>query len=604
MCGIVGYVGPQEAADIVLEGLKRLEYRGYDSSGIATIANGEFHIVRRKGKLGELVKLVQAHPLLGKTGIGHTRWATHGKPSDENAHPHRVDDIVLVHNGIIENYLDLRRTLQAQGRKFESETDTEILGHLIALSTQASLEERVRDALSQVHGAYAIVVLSLREPDTLVAAKNASPLVIGVHDQAGFVASDIPALLPYTRQVLVLNEGEMAIVKPGSVVIKTLEGRLVERAPKTIDWSPVMAEKEGHKHFMHKEIFEQPRAIGDTLRGRLGSNGMVQLEPEIQKILTGAERLVFTACGTSFHACVVGRMLFEELARVGCEVELASELRYRNPLLGPKTLVVCVSQSGETADTLAAIKEARKLGSPVLAIVNVLDSSISREATQTFYTHAGPEIGVASTKAFVTQVAAMNLLAVGTAVIRKQMTEQRAVELTEGLRQVPLLIETILQTENRILEVAQKIKGARSALYLGRAYGFPVALEGALKLKEISYIHAEGYAAGELKHGPIALIEPGVPIVAVATDGPLYEKIFSNLQEVRAREGFVVAIATEGDPRIDEVADEVLYVPRIDPVLAPLLTTVPMQLLAYHVAELRGTDVDQPRNLAKSVTVE
>ena len=603
MCGIVGYVGSADAADNVLDGLRRLEYRGYDSAGIATVCDGKLEVRRRKGKLGELSKLLRDEPLKGDIAVGHTRWATHGRPSDENAHPHRVGDVVVVHNGIIENFLELKAELKAKGQTFESETDTEIIAHLIALA-DGSIEQRVRKALSQVRGAYAIAVISSKEPDTIVAAKNASPLIIGVRDDAGLVASDIPALLPHTRRVIVLEEGEMAVVKPGSVTITRVTGEPVHREPRTIDWSPVMAEKGGHKHFMHKEMHEQPRAVVDTLRGRLSTQTpSVTLEGLPLEKLASFQRIMLTACGTSWHASLVGRLMLEDLARLGCEVELASELRYRSPMMGPETLLLVVSQSGETADTLAAIKTAKEKGSPVLAVVNVLDSSIAREADYVLYTHAGPEIGVASTKAFITQVIALTLLAIGIGRARG-LSEKRAAELVEGLRAVPLLIGNALLSEDRIFEVAQKMRHARSVLYLGRGFGYPVALEGALKLKEISYIHAEGYAAGEMKHGPIALIEKGVPVVVIATQGPLYDKVISNLQEVRAREGHVIAIATAGDALIGTMADDVIEVPAIDPMLAPLITTIPLQLLAYHVADLRGTDIDQPRNLAKSVTVE
>ena len=604
MCGIVGYVGSERAAEYVLDGLRRLEYRGYDSAGIATVHDGDISVRRKKGKLIGLTDLLRDEPLKGSIAIGHTRWATHGRPSDENAHPHRVDDVVLVHNGIIENFLELRHTLMDKGRKFSSETDTEIIAHLIAMAT-GDLATRVRKAIAQMDGAYAIAVISTHDPDTIVVAKNASPLVIGVRDDAGIIASDIPALLPYTRQVIVLDEGELAVVKPGKVVIQTIEGAPVDKKPRTIDWSPVMAEKGGHKHFMHKEIHEQPRSVVDTLRGRLDVQGTgVIVEQAMLDACAKAEHVMFTACGTSYHACLVGRLAFEELARLHCEIELASELRYRHPLMDEKTLTLAVSQSGETADTLAAIKAAHALKSRVLSVVNVVDSSISRESDWTFYTHAGPEIGVASTKAFVTQVVALTMLAIGVGRRRGTLSDQRAQGLIEGLRQLPLHIETILKSEPLILAVAHKMVAARSSLFLGRSYGYPVALEGALKLKEISYIHAEGYAAGEMKHGPIALIEPGVPVVVVAPKGPLYDKVVSNIQEVKAREGYVVAIATQGDKRIAEYADHVLYIPEVDPVLAPVLTTIPLQLLAYHVADLRGTDVDQPRNLAKSVTVE
>ncbi len=604
MCGIVGYVGSPRAAEIVLAGLRRLEYRGYDSAGIATVHGGRIEVRRRKGKLAELQALLEREPLVGSIAIGHTRWATHGRPSDENAHPHRVDHVVIVHNGIIENYLELKEELARAGRRFESETDTEIVGHLIALARGKSLAERVRQALSRVRGAYAVGVLSADEPESIVVAKNASPLIIGVLPDAGMIASDIPALLPYTRDIKILEENEVATVRPGHVEITTLDGKPVSRPSRHIDWSPVMAEKDGHKHFMHKEICEQPRAVSDTLRGRLGAAvDDVLIEPEILDACAKASRIMLTACGTSYHACLVGRLALEELARLGCEVELASELRYRHPLMGPDTLTLAVSQSGETADTLAAIRAARDSRSPVLAVVNVLDSSIARECDWVTYTHAGPEIGVASTKAFMTQVAALLLIAIGVG-RRRGLAPERAQELLAGLRQMPRLLEHVLAAEAHVQAVAAKLVQARSALYLGRGYGYPVALEGALKLKEISYIHAEGYAAGEMKHGPIALIDASVPVVVIATAGPLYDKVFANIQEVRARDGFVVAVVSEGDTQVRQIAQEVIEVPKVDPILAPLVATVPLQLLAYHVADLRGTDIDQPRNLAKSVTVE
>ncbi len=605
MCGIVGYVGSPKAAENVLDGLRRLEYRGYDSAGIATIENGNIELRRKKGKLSGLTELLKTEPLKGQIAIGHTRWATHGRPSDENAHPHRVDDVVLVHNGIIENFLELTHKLKAQGRKFLSETDTEIIAHLVAMATGKDLRERVQKALKQVEGAYAIAVISTQDPDCIVVAKNASPLIIGVRDDAGMIASDIPALLPYTRDVIILEEGEMAVVRAGSVDLTTIEGKPIDRKPRTIDWSPVMAEKGGHKHFMHKEVHEQPRAITDTLRGRLAPNGMdVELDEALIAAVAKAKRVVFTACGTSAHAAMVGQLALEDLAQVPCEVSLASELRYRHPMLDKDTVTIAVSQSGETADTLAAIKSVRALGSRVVSVINVIDSSISRDSDWVIYTHAGPEIGVASTKAFVTQVAALLLLAIGVGRAKGVLKDDRAKALIAGLREIPKKIERALQEEPNILKVAEVFHDARSSLYLGRGYGYPVALEGALKLKEISYIHAEGYAAGEMKHGPIALVEPAVPVVVLATKGPLYDKVLSNLQEVRAREGNVIAVATLGDERIGQLTKHVMYVPEVDHLLAPLITTVPLQLLAYHVADIRGTDVDQPRNLAKSVTVE
>lgn len=604
MCGIVGYVGSPEAADHVLDGLRRLEYRGYDSAGIAAIEDGKMQVRRRKGKLLELAKALKQEPLCADSAIGHTRWATHGRPSDENAHPHLVDDVVVVHNGIIENFLELKDEMSRNGRKFQSETDTELISHAIALSDAPSLEERVREGLNRVQGAYAIAVMSEREPDKIVVAKNASPLILGVLEEGGMLASDIPALLPYTRDVLIMEEGEMAIIEKSGIRLMSMLGEAIDRKPRRIEWSPVMAEKAGHKHFMHKEIFEQPRALADTLRGRINDDDCdVLLDPALLERAAQCSRVMLTACGTSWHSCLVARMALEEMARMGCEVELASELRYRHPLLDENTLVIAVSQSGETADTLAAIREAKRLGSPVLSIVNVLDSSIARESDFVLYTHAGPEIGVASTKAFLTQVAVLLLFAVGLG-RKRGLSKERAGEVLTQLRRVPLLIEQILKQETQILAVAHKMVAAPSSFYLGRGYGFPVALEGALKLKEISYQHAEGYAAGEMKHGPIALIEKGFPIVVICPQGKLYEKVVSNIQEVRAREGYVIAVATTGDEHIRSVADEVLYVPASEGLLVPLLATVPLQLLAYHVADLRGTDIDQPRNLAKSVTVE
>jgi glucosamine--fructose-6-phosphate aminotransferase (isomerizing) len=604
VCGIVGFVGSARAATHVLEGLRRLEYRGYDSAGIATVHGGQIHVRRRRGKLAMLAGLLGEEPLCGSIAIGHTRWATHGRPSDENAHPHQADDIVLVHNGIIENFLELRAEIVAQGRKLQSETDTEIIAHLIALAAGDDLQTRVRGALQRLRGAYALVVLSTRQPDTLVVAKNASPLILGVAEHSTLVASDIPALLDHTRDVVVLEEGEMAVLTSAGYALSSLQGTPIARAPRRIDWSPVQAEKEGHRHFMHKEMHEQPRALADTMRGRIGiGDDLVRLDESAVAAVAAAQRIVLTACGTSYHAGLVARLALEELARVGCEVELASELRYRSPLMGPGTLLLAISQSGETADTLAAISAAKAAGSPVLSVVNVVDSSIARASDHVLYTHAGPEIGVASTKAFVTQVALLHLLAIA-AGLRRGLAFGRAAEWVEGLRRIPVQVEAILQQEGALQRAAQRFVRARSALFLGRGYGYPIALEGALKLKEISYIHAEGYAAGEMKHGPIALVEPDVPCVFIATQSPVYDKVVSNLQEVRAREGRVFALATEGDRALASLCEEVFYVPRTANFLSPLLCAVPLQLLAYHVADLRGTDIDQPRNLAKSVTVE
>ena len=606
MCGIVGYIGDASAVDHVVEGLKRLEYRGYDSAGVATVSDGQLQLRRKKGKLRELSKVLALDPIAGDLAIGHTRWATHGRPSDENAHPHVAGDLVLVHNGIIENYLELRESLEAQGVVFHSETDSEVLAQLIAHQPGADLFEQVLAGLKHVRGAYAIAVISSRDPESIVVAKNASPLVLGTLEDASILASDIPALLPFTRDVIILEEGDSAILKAGTIEVRRIEsGKKVERPVKRIEWSPVMAEKGGHKHFMHKEMHEQSRALSDTLRGRLGLNDEESgLDRSLTDALKNVQRIIFTACGTSWHACLVGRLAIEELARVGCEVELASELRYRHPLFGPETMVIAVSQSGETADTLAALREAKEQGSPVCSIVNVLDSSIARESDWVLYTHAGPEIGVASTKAFITQVALLLRLAVSISHVRNVRPEPELQALLDEMRLLPKMVKETLKIEDAVIEAAHTIQHAKSALFLGRGYHFPVALEGALKLKEISYIHAEGYAAGEMKHGPIALVEKDLPVISLTLDGRLYEKTVSNMVEVKARDAMTIAIATEGNETIKDIADHVLYVPRCSQILSPILATIPLQLLSYHVADARGTDIDQPRNLAKSVTVE
>ncbi len=611
MCGIVGYVGPRPCVDIVVDGLRRLEYRGYDSAGVAVLGAGGLAVRRAKGKLQNLVARLSESPLAGSTGIGHTRWATHGRPSDENAHPHAYGGVAVVHNGIIENHLDLKAALAARGHRFSSETDTEIFAHLVA-EAQANgagdLGEAVRGALRQVQGSYAVAVISERHPGTIVAAKNASPLVVGFGDGESFLASDVPAILTHTREVVYLEEGELAVLTAGGVALEDREGRAVRRPPRRIEWSPVAAEKEGHKHFMHKEIFEQPRAVADTVRGRVSlERGDVVLDGmEIDAgYARSLERLVVVACGTSWHAGLSGRLMIESLARVPVEVELASEFRNRDPLVGPRTLVLAVSQSGETADTLAAVKEARRRGARAFAVCNVVGSAIPRECDGgTLHTHAGPEIGVASTKAFTTQLAALFLLGVRLGRLRGTLDEEAGRRHLEELRQIPMLMEQVIRQEPSVLPVAKRCALARDVLFLGRGNQFPVALEGALKLKEISYIHAEGYAAGEMKHGPIALIDEELPVVVLATEEPAYEKTLGNIEEVRARGGSVYAVVSEGDTRAAGLASVALTVPRVPPLLSPLLTILPMQLLAYHVADLKGTDVDQPRNLAKSVTVE
>ena len=610
MCGIVGYVGPEAAAPILVEGLKRLEYRGYDSAGVAIRTDAGIEVVRCEGKLAGLVAALDGRGLDGTLGIGHTRWATHGRPSEANAHPHTYEGISVVHNGIIENHLELRESLRKAGHTFSSETDTEIFAHLVARARRegaADLGSAVRQALEAVRGSYALAVIAEDGPREIVVAKNASPLVLGRADGAWLVASDVPALLPYTREVVFLEEQELAVVREDGVSIHTFGGEAVERAPTRIEWSPVMAEKGGHKHFMHKEIHEQPRALADTLRGRaLVEEGDVALD-EVRLSAEDARRLdriVVIACGTSWHAGLVGKFLIERMARIPVEVDLASEFRYRSPVVGPRTLLVPISQSGETADTLAAMQEAQAQGSRALAIVNVVGSAIARGADDVLYTHAGPEIGVASTKCFTTQLAALALLAVRLGRLKGILSADEARTHLGHLLSAPRHVETALEREDAVRAVAYEVSGARDFLFLGRGIEFPIALEGALKLKEISYIHAEGYPAGEMKHGPIALIEEGLPVVVLATKAGVYEKTLANIEEVRARGGRVIAVATDGDRRIESLADRVLWIPEAPAVAESIVSVVPLQLLAYHVADHRGTDVDQPRNLAKSVTVE
>ena len=613
MCGIIGYVGTQECGEIILEGLSKLEYRGYDSAGIAVIGgDGETRIRRTAGKLVNLERSIRKEPLQGMVGIGHTRWATHGRPTEENAHPHQAGDVVVVHNGIIENHLQLKRELAAKGSVFKSETDTEIISHLIEEELKKepglALEQGVRRALLRVRGAYAIAVLDRSQPDRVVAAKNASPLVAGLGDGENFVASDIPAILSHTRRVIFLDEGEMVVITRESVRIsRVADGMPLDKKVTQVNWSPAMAEKGGYKHFMLKEIHEQPRALVDTIRGRASiEQGDVffddlALDDDAIKAL---RRIVIVACGTSWHAGLIGRYLIEDLARIPVEVDLGSEFRYRKPVIEKDSLYISISQSGETADTLAAIKLVRAEGAQVLSVCNVVDASIPRESDHVIYTHAGPEIGVASTKAFTTQLVVLYLLAIRLGRARGKLEAARASELLQDLIGLPALMEDHLKDPEPYLEIARKYRSARDVLYLGRGLQFPIALEGALKLKEISYIHAEGYAAGEMKHGPIALIDEAVPTVILLPRNSQYDKAASNLAEIRARSGRIIAIASEGDSEVQELADDVIYVPRTSEQLEPIMTSLPMQLLAYHMADLKGTDVDQPRNLAKSVTVE
>ena len=612
MCGIVGYIGSQGATGIILDGLKRLEYRGYDSAGIAVISDGVLQVRRSAGRIRNLEGILRDRPIDGPAGIGHTRWATHGRPSEENAHPHTdcTGSLVVVHNGILENYLPIKKRLTAEGHTFKSETDTEVVAHLIEAHLPAAgrLAEAVRRALAELRGAYAVGVVSDREPDKLVTAKTgAGGVVIGLGEGEYFIASDIPAILSHTRDVIVLEDEEMAVVGRSGVQLSTLAGRPVERPVTRIVWDPIMAEKGGYRHFMLKEIYEQPRAITDTIgsrvlegQGEIDLNGIDLSKQRVEKI----QRIYLVACGTAWHACLTGKYLLEQLAGIPCEVDLASEFRYRGPILDAHCMVIPVSQSGETADTLAALREGKNHGARVLSICNVRDATIARESHDVLYTHAGPEIGVASTKAFTTQVVALYLLAMKLGIVRGRLGRDEAERRLADLLRLPRLVERVLQLDPQIREIAHRYMHARDFLYLGRGIMVPIAFEGALKLKEISYIHAEAYAAGEMKHGPIALIDESMPVVIIATQSPVYDKVISNLEQVRARDGMVIAIATEGDATIAAKANDVVYVPDLGEYLTAVLATIPLQLLAYHVAMLKGTDVDQPRNLAKSVTVE
>ncbi len=609
MCGIVGYIGKDNVVPVLIEGLKKLEYRGYDSAGIAFIQDGELKLRRSVGKLRELEGQIAGQALHGNIGIGHTRWATHGRPSEDNAHPHRAGDIVVVHNGIIENYLHLKRELVEEGCVFASETDTEVICHLINRYVQKGqdLETAVRSAIGELKGAYAIGVINKAEPDKVIGARDGSPLIVGLAAGEFFIASDVPAILAYTRDVIILEDKEMAVLTPEGIQVKDLEGSPREKKTTKILWNPVMAEKSGYKHFMLKEIYEQPRAIMDTIRGRISQDsGDVYLEDvqlsadDLKKI----RKIFVVACGTSWHSGLVGKFMVEEMARIPVEVDIASEFRYRSPIIDGETLIVPITQSGETADTLAATKEARRLGAKVISICNVVGSSITRESDGVIYTHAGPEIGVASTKAFTSQLTALFLLALHLGRVHGNLSAERSREFMEELVKIPGRLEHIFECDEQISEVARHYHKASDFLFLGRGYNYPIALEGALKLKEISYIHAEGYPAGEMKHGPIALIDENLPVVVIAPSDGIYEKVLANVEEVKARGGQVIAVATEGDHDITGKADHVFFIPATIPQLTPILTVVPLQLLSYHVAEQLGCDVDQPRNLAKSVTVE
>ncbi len=610
MCGIVGYIGNKRLTSVLLDGLRRLEYRGYDSAGIAVVNDGGLQVVRCAGKLRDLEESLRLTPLEGTFGVGHTRWATHGRPTEENAHPHRdcTGRLVVVHNGIIENYVELKHELQKRGHSFKTETDTEVMAHLIEEKIRDHpLEEAVRLTLPDLRGVYAISVISADEPKKIVAARNGPPLVVGLGKDEYFVASDVPAILHHTREVFFLDDREIAVVTEQGVQIRDMEGRNVAKKVQRITWDPIMAEKSGFKHFMLKEIYEQPRAVRDTLLGRVSQEtGKIFLEE--MEISTDEfrrmRRISLVACGTSWHAALVGKFLLESLVKVPVEVDIGSEFRYRDPILHPDDLVVVISQSGETADTLAAQREARAKGLKTVAICNVVGSMITREASGVIYTHAGPEIGVASTKAFTAQLAALELLALHLAEVRGTLPPESAKEHITRLLHLPVQIEQILGTDPQIEEVAKEYYRASDFLFLGRGVNYPIALEGALKLKEISYIHAEGYPAGEMKHGPIALIDKNLPVVALAFGDRVYEKMMGNIEEVKAREGRIIAVTEKRNGELAKIASHVITIPKTADLLTPILAVIPLQLLAYHIALRRGCDVDQPRNLAKSVTVE
>jgi glucosamine--fructose-6-phosphate aminotransferase (isomerizing) len=612
VCGIVGYIGDKDAVGLIVDGLKRLEYRGYDSAGIAVLGASGLEVRRAAGRIKVLEGLLRERPLKGSIGIGHTRWATHGRPTDDNAHPHTDGSgtLVVVHNGIIENYLPIKERLAAEGHVFTSETDTEVIAHLVERHLQDTprLDEAVRRALRELSGSYAIGVLSKQMPDRLVAAKHgAGSVVIGLGQGETILASDIPALLAHTRDVVILEDGDVAVVTRHGVEITDLAGAPVSRTPTRILWDPILAEKGGYRHFMLKEIYEQPRAAADTLRGRVSPEGGTVVLPDIgldPEIVAGLRRVVLVACGTSYHAALVGRFLVERLAGISAEVDLGSEYRYRDSVLGPDTLVVALSQSGETADTLGAVKAARDKGAPIVGITNVVGSALARESTGLLYTHAGPEIGVASSKTFTATLTACYLLALWLGRRRGAIPAEDGRKHIQGLLELPRLLERVLESEPAIAELARDLAGYKNFLFLGRGIHYPMALEGALKLKELSYLHAEGYPAGEMKHGPIALIDDGMPVVALAPRDGSYDRMMGTIEEVRARDGRVIALAHEGDREIGARVSRVLAVPVSAELLAPIIMAVPLQLLAYHLAVRLGRDVDQPRNLAKSVTVE
>lgn len=609
MCGIVGYVGNAQAAPFLLDGMSKLEYRGYDSAGIAVYEKGKIRVEKCVGRLDALRHKLEGRMPEGSMGIGHTRWATHGRPSDRNSHPHTDEsgDFVVVHNGIIENYLMLKEKLIAKGQKFSSDTDTEIVAHLFADFYEGDMEEAVKKVLKTIEGSYSLVFMCAAEPDKLICTKKDNPLIIGLGEGENFIASDIPAIIAKTRRTYIMSDGEIATVTKDGVWVQDINGTPITKKVFEVNWNAEAAEKGGFEHFMLKEIYEQPKAIKDTMRGRLAENGTEINFTELgwtPEDFTGISKIFIVACGTAYHAGIVGKYYLENLARIPVEVDIASEFRYRNPLVDANCLTIVISQSGETIDTLAALKEAKRLGSRTLAVTNVVGSSIAREADQVVYTYAGPEIAVASTKAYTTQLLVMLMLAVYVGRLRGTLDGNKADTLAKGLHKVPEQLHDMLENVDQIKVFARHYGSSLDAFFLGRSLDYAVALEGALKLKEISYIHAEAYAAGELKHGTLALIVEGVPVIVLATQEDVYDKTVSNLQEVKAREAMVIAIALEGDDSIAKYADHVIYIPRADKELAPILAVLPLQLLAYYAALTRGCDVDKPRNLAKSVTVE
>jgi len=609
MCGIIGYIGKSKAAPILIEALKRLEYRGYDSAGISTINENNILIEKDIGKIHEIESKINLNGLNGDIGISHCRWATHGSVTKENAHPHTDcnNNISIVHNGIIENFSELKEMLIKKGHKFKSSTDTEVIAHLIEDNYKGNIEEATRKALKQVEGSYALGIICAKEPQKLIAARNESPLILGLGKDENFIASDVPAILKYTNKVIYLDNNEIAILEKNNYSIKNINGNKIDKKINIIDWNSELAEKSGYEYFMLKEIHEQPRAITETLNGRI-ENGNINLIDEINLSLDDLnkiDRIIIVACGTSWHSALIGEFMLEELAKIPVEVEYGSEFRYRNPIINENTLVIAISQSGETADTLAAIREAKKKNAKVLSIVNVKGSSIARETDSVLYTYAGPEIGVASTKAFTTQLIVLYLFTLFMADLKKSLDDEKISELLGKLRKLPLQMEALLNEENDVKKIAGVYKDKSNSLFLGRGVNFPIALEGALKLKEVSYLHAEGYPAAEMKHGPIALIDKNMPVVFIATkDDYTYKKVLGNIHEVKARNGIVIAIATEGDEEVGKLADYVIYIPKTLYILSSILTAIPLQLLAYYVAIERNLDPDKPRNLSKSVVVE